>query len=57
MMGLTNAARPLSDLRNMIGIGGAVHPGIPEKPLDERFADFKVRLQAALDRRKSSKAV
>lgn len=24
----------------------------PEKPLDERFADFKVRLAAALERRK-----
>lgn len=24
----------------------------PEKPLDERFADFKVRLAAAVDRRK-----
>ena len=25
---------------------------VPEKPLDERFADFKVRLAAAIDRRK-----
>ena len=25
---------------------------IPEKPLDERFADFKVRLSAAIERRR-----
>jgi len=28
----------------------------PEKPLDERFADLKIRLEAAIDRQKAKKS-